>query len=109
MGIIILSFLVVIFGHFGIGYLRYEYEYKIAEVNLWCHSYSKNDSECTDTVQKNGEEKDSAEKSPRRESMISAVKKAKHKALKKAMERNMTDDEREREPRASSEMLAKYG
>ena len=41
--------------------------------------------------------------------MISAVKKAKHKALKKAMERNMTDDEREREPRASSEMLAKYG
>ena len=40
--------------------------------------------------------------------MISAVKKAKQKALKDAVERNMTDDERERERKATSEMLSKY-
>jgi len=89
VGIIILSFLVVIFGHFGIGYL------------------SKEDSVSTEPVKKNDQDKDDTEKSPRRESMISAVKKAKHKALKDAMEKNMTDEEREREQRAASEMLAK--
>jgi len=89
VGLIILSFLIVIFGHFGVSYLN------------------KNESAPREPVKQNDQDEDNLENPPRRESMISAVKKAKQKALKDAVERNMTDDERERELKATSEMLSK--
>merc|ERR1719147_110243 len=88
---IILSFLVVILGHF----------------KCRTDDPTSEESDVTNKGHKVSPCEHVEKSSNRAESMMSTVKKARQKAIRDAVERDMTEEERDRENKAANEMLAK--